>query len=109
MAVKKSLLGRFIITELAAVHFCSGWWNLQLRLSVMVLELVGEECRLLVELFAACVTLERCALAAQFVDLHVIVEAGFLVGGEITVCTLVLFLAYDFLVMVLGVALQETS
>lgn len=38
-----------------------------------------------------------------------IVKAGFLVGGEVTVCTLVLLLVYDILVMVLGVTLQETS
>lgn len=75
----------------------------------MVLEPVRDKCRLLVELIAARFTLERCALAAQFVALHVIVETDFLVGGEVTVCTLVLLLAYDILVMVLGVALQETS
>lgn len=75
----------------------------------MVLESVGEECRLLVELLAAHLTLKGCTLAAQRVDLHVIVEAGFLVGGEVTVCTLVLLLVYDILVVVLGVALQETS
>lgn len=109
MPIKKSLLSRLIIAELAAVHFCSRWRNLQLRLLVMVLESVGEKCRLLVELFATHLTLERCALAAQRVDLHVIVEAGFLVGGEVAVCALVLFLVYDFLVMVLGVTLQETT
>lgn len=109
MPVKESLLGRLVIAELAVVHFRGGWRNLQLRLSVMVLEAVGEECCLLVELFAAGLTLERRALAAQCVDLHVVVEADFLVGGEVTVCTLVLLLAYGVLVMVLGVTLQETS
>lgn len=64
MPVKKSLLGRLVITELAAVHFCSGWGNLQLWLSVMVLESVGEECCLLVELLATHLTLEKHALAA---------------------------------------------
>lgn len=108
--VKESLLGRLVIAELAAVHFGGGGrWNLQLRLSVMVLVSVRQERHLLVELFAAHLALERCALAAHRVDLHVIVEAGFLVGGEVTVCTLVLLLVYDILVMVLGVALQKTS
>lgn len=38
-----------------------------------------------------------------------VVEAGFLVGGEVTVCTLVFLPRQNILVMILGVALQETS
>lgn len=108
VSVEKSLLSCFVIAELAAVHFRSGWRDLQLRLSVMMLESVGEERRLLVELFPAHLALELHALAAQCVDLHVIVEAGFLVGGEVAVCTLVLLLVHDILMMVFGVTLQET-
>lgn len=38
-----------------------------------------------------------------------VVEAGFLVGGELTVCALILLSCQNILVMILGVTLQETS
>lgn len=106
--IEQSLLSSFIVTELAFMHLGGRWRRLALGLSVVVLESVREQRRLLVELLAAHITLER-SLAAQSMHLHVVVEAGFLVGGEITVCTLVLFSGQNILVMILGVAFQETS
>lgn len=108
MPVEQSLLRRFIVTELAFMHLGGRWWWLALGLSVVVLQSVREQRRLLVELLATHFTLER-GLAAQSVHLHVVVEAGFLVGGEVTVRTLVLFPRQNILVMVLGVAFQEAS
>ena len=106
--VEQSLLSSFIVTELAFMHLGGRWRRLVLGLSVVVLQSVREQCRLLVELLATHFTLER-GLAAQSVYLHVVVQAGFLVGGEVTVCTLVLFPCQNVLMMILGVAFQETS
>lgn len=122
VAIEQPLLGRLIVTELAFMHL-SGWRRrrlrellrlrrllllLGLRLSVVVLQSVGEQRRLLVELFAARVALKR-RLAAERVHLHVVVQAGLLVGGVVAVRALVLFPRQDVLVVVLGVALEETS
>lgn len=105
--VEQPLLGRFIFTELAFMHLVWRCGRLALGLSVVVLQSVREQRRLLVELLAAHFTLER-GLAAQRVYLHVVVEAGFLVSGEVTVCTLVLFPRQNLLVVILGVAFKET-
>jgi hypothetical protein len=67
-----------------------------------------EEHCLLVELLATHLTLKQ-TLAAQRVPLHVVMKAGLLVGGEVTVSALVLFPGQDILVVVFGVALQEAS
>lgn len=121
VAIEQPLLGRLIVTELAFMHL-SGWRRRRLRellrlrwllllglgLSVVVLQSVGEQRRLLVELFAARVALKR-RLAAERVHLHVVVQAGLLVGGVVAVRALVLFPRQDVLVVVLGVALEETS
>lgn len=106
--VEQPLLGRFIVTELAFMHLVRRRRRLALGLSMVVLQSVRKQRRLLVELLAAHFTLER-GLAAQSVHLHMVVEAGFLVGGEVTVCTLVLFPRQNFLVVILGVAFQEAS
>lgn len=106
--IEQPLLGSFIVTELAFMHLGGRWRRLVFGFSVVVLQSVGEQRRLLVELLATHFTLER-GLAAQSVHLHVVVEAGLLVGGEVTVCTLVLFPRQDILVIILGVAFQETS
>lgn len=74
----------------------------------MVLQTVGEQRRLLVELLSAHFTLKR-GFAAEGVDLHVVVEIGFLVSGEIAVRTLVFLSVYDILMVILGVALEETT
>lgn len=76
--------------------------------SVVVLKSVREQRRLLVELFATHFALER-SLAAQRVHLHVVVQAGLLVGGEVTVGALVLLPGQNVLVMILCVAFEETS
>lgn len=104
VSIEQSLLSGFIVTKLALVHL-SGWrrW-LGFGLPVVVLQPVGEQRPLLVELFTAHLTLER-GFAAQCMHLHVIVEAGFLVGGEVTVCTLVLFAGQNVLVVILSVSL----
>lgn len=106
--IEQPLFSGFIVTELAFMHLGGRWRRLVLGLSVVVLQSVREQRRLLVELLATHFTLER-GLAAQSVHLHVVVEAGFLVGGEVTVCTLVLFPRQNILVVILGVAFQETS
>lgn len=113
VAIEQPLLSSFIVTELAFVHLGGRRRRrrrrrLVLGLSVVVLQSVGEQRRLLVELLAAHFTLER-GLAAQGVHLHVVVEAGLLVGGEVTVCALILLPRQNILVMILGVALQEAS
>ena len=109
VAIEQALLCRFVIAELAVVHF-GGWWrDLQLCLPMVVLHPMGEERRLLVEILTACLALEWSSLAVQSVDFHVIVEADFFIGCEITVCALILFLAYHILVVIFGVALQETT
>lgn len=104
VAIEQSLLSCFIVTELAFMHL-GGWRrSLVLGLSVVVLKSVREQRRLLVELLATHFTLKR-GLAAQSVHLHMVVEADFFVGSEVTVCTLVLLPRQDILVMILGVAL----
>ena len=108
VSIQQPLLSSFIVTELAFMHLGGRWRWLTLGLSVVVLQSVREQRRLLVELLATHFTLEG-GLAAQSVHLHVVVEAGFLVGGEVTVCTLVLLPGQNILVMILGVAFQETS
>lgn len=108
--IEQSLLCSFIVAELAFMHL-GGWWRrsgLVLGLSVVMLQPVGEQCRLLVELLATHFALKG-GLAAKSMDLHVVVEAGFLVGGEVAVCTLVLLPCENILVMILGVAFQEAS
>lgn len=106
--IEQPLFSSFIVTELAFMHLGGRRRRLVLGLSVVVLQSVREQRRLLVELLATHFTLER-GLAAQSMHLHMVVEAGFLVGGEITVCTLILLPRQNILVMILGVALQETS
>lgn len=106
--IEQSLLSSFIVTELAFMHLGRRWRRLVLGLSVVVLQSVREQRSLLVEFLATHFTLKR-GLAAQSVHLHVVVEAGFLVGGEVTVCTLVLFPGQNILVMILGVTFQEPS
>lgn len=111
VAIEQPLLGSFIVTELAFVHLGGrrrrrGRRRLVLGLSVVVLQSVREQCRLLVELLATHFTLKR-GLAAQSMHLHVVVEAGLLVGGEVTVRALILLPRQNILVMILGVALQE--
>lgn len=114
VSVEQSLLGSFILTELALVRL-GGWRRrrrrrrlLTLGLPLVVLQPVGKQRRLLVELLAAHFALQG-GLAAQGVHLHVVVEAGFLVGGELTVCALVLFSGQNLLVMILCVPLQESA
>ena len=75
---------------------------------MVVLQSMGEQRRLLVELLATHLTLKQ-SLVAQRVHLHVVMKAGLLVGGEVTVRALVLFPGQDILVVVFGVALQEAS
>lgn len=113
VAIEQPLLGSLIVTELAFVHLGGRRrrrrrWRLVLGLSVVVLQSVREQRCLLVELLAAHFTLER-GLAAQSMHLHVVVEAGLLVGGEVTVCALILLPRQNILVVILGVALQESS
>lgn len=106
--IEQALLSRFIVTEFAFMHLGGRLRRLALGLSVVMLQSVREQRRLLVELLATHFTLKR-GLAAQSMHLHVVVEAGFLVGGEVAVCALVLFPSQNILVMILGVALQEAS
>lgn len=109
VAIEEPLLGSFIVTELAFVHLVGRPGRLlALGLSMVVLQSVRKQRRLLVELLAAHFTLEG-GLAAQSVHLHVVVEAGFLVSGEVAVRTLVLFPGQNLLVVILGVAFQEAS
>lgn len=108
MAIEQSLLSSFIVTELAFMHLSRRRRRLVLRLSVVMLQSVGKQCRLLVELLTTHFTLKG-GLAAQSMHFHMVVEAGFLVGGEVTVCTLILLPRQNILVMILGVTLQETS
>lgn len=75
---------------------------------MVVLQTVGEQCRLLVELLSAHFTLKWC-FTAEGVDLHVVVEIDFFVSGEITVRALVFLSVYDILMVILGVALEETT
>lgn len=108
VAIEQSLLRRFVVTKLALVHLRGRRRRLGFWLPVVVLQPVGEQSPLLVELLTTHLTLEW-GFAAQCVHLHVIVKAGFLVGGEVTVCTLVLFPGQDILVVILSVPLKKTS
>lgn len=108
VAVQQPLLGSLVVTEFAFMHLGGRRRRLGLGLSVVMLQSVREQRRLLVELLATHFTLKG-RLAAQSMHLHVVMEAGLLVGGEITVCALVLLPRQDVLVMVLGVSLEETS
>lgn len=108
VSIEQPLLSRFIVTELALVHLGGRLRRLRLRLSVVVLQSVREQRRLLVELLAAHFTLKG-GLAAQSMHLHVVVEAGLLVGGEVAICALVLFPSQDILVMILSMAFEEAS
>ena len=110
VAVEQALLRRLIVTKLALVHLVGGRrrGRLALGLAVVVLQSVGEQRRLLVELLAAHLALEG-RLAAQRVHLHVVVETHLLVGGEVAVGALVLLAREHLLVVVFGVALQEAS
>lgn len=75
----------------------------------------GEERRLLVEIFQrfrlklSLSAESECVLRVLCVLLHVTVEAGFLVGGEVTVGALVLLTAQNILVVVPSVTLQEAA
>lgn len=75
---------------------------------MVVLQTVGEQRRLLVELLSAHFTL-KWGFTAEGVDLHVIVEIDFFVSGEIAVRALVFLSVYDILMVILGVAFEETT
>lgn len=75
---------------------------------MVVLQPVGEERRLLVELFSTHFTLKR-SFVAKGVDLHVVVETSFFVRGVIAVSALVFLFVYHILVVILSVALEETA
>ncbi len=108
VSVEKTLFCCLVFTELAFVHFVGGWRDLKLGFSVVVLQTVGEQRRLLVKLFSADFTL-KWGFTAEGVNLHVVVETGFFVSGEITVRALVFLSVYDILMVVLGVALEEST
>lgn len=106
--IEQTLLSSLIVAELAFMHLGGRRRRLVFGLPVVVLESVREQRPLLVELLATHFALEW-GLAAKCVHLHVIVEAGFFVGGEVTVCALVLLPGQDILVVVLSVAFEEAS
>ncbi len=63
---------------------------------------------LLVELFTAGLAFER-SFVAERMHLHVVVQTGFFVGGEVAVRALVLFATQHVLVVVASVALEEAA
>lgn len=75
---------------------------------MVVLQTMGEQRSLLVKLFPTHFTL-KWGFTTESVDLHVVVETDFFVSGKVTVCALVFLSVDDILVVVLGVALEETT
>lgn len=108
MSVEQTLLRSLVFTKFAVVHFCSGRWDLKLGFSVVVLQSVGEQRRLLMELFSTHLTF-KWSFAAQSMDLHVVMETYFFVSSEITVSALIFLSGYHVLVLILSVALEETT
>lgn len=115
VAIEQPLLGSLVIAKLAFVRLCRGGRRRRRRdcrgrflFAVVVLETVREQRRLLVKLFTAGLAFER-RFVAERVDLHVVVQTGFFVGGEVAVRALVLLAAQHVLVVVASVSLQEAA
>lgn len=115
VAIEQPLLSSLVIAKLAFVRLGRGGRRKRRRngrgrflFAVVVLETVREQRRLLVELFTAGFTFKR-RFVAERVDLHVVVQTGFFVGGKVAVRALVLFATQHVLVMVASVSLQEAA
>ncbi len=115
MAIEQPLLGSLVFAKLAFVRLgrgggrkrrCDGRGRFLLLL--VVLETVREQRRLLMELFTAGLAFER-HFVAERMHLHVVVQTGFFVGGEVAVRALILFATQHFLVVVASVALEEAA
>lgn len=115
VAIEQTLLCSLVIAKLAFVRLvCGGGRNWRcdcgggFLLAVMVLEPMREQRRLLVELFPTGLALER-GFVGECMHLHVVVQTGFLVGGEVAVGALVLLAGQHVLVVVARVPLQEAT
>lgn len=115
VAIEQALLGGLVIAKLAFVRLGRSGGRergsdgrRRFLFAVMVLKTMGEQRRLLVKLFTAGLAFER-SFVADRVNLHVVVETCFFVGGEVAVGALVLFASQDVLVVVASVSLQEAA
>lgn len=115
VAIEQALLGGLVIAKLAFVSLGrSGgrergrYGRRRFLFPVMVLKAMGKQRGLLVKLFTAGLAFEG-SFVADRVNLHVVVETGFFVSGEVAVGALVLFASQDVLVVVASVSLQEAA
>lgn len=115
VAIEQALLRSLVIAKLAFVRLVGGRRREGgsdgrgcFLFPVMVLKTMREQCRLLVELFSAGIAFKG-GFVTERVNLHVVVEAGFFVGGEVAVSALVLFASQDFLMVVASVPLQKAA